>query len=81
MSRFKPTRISRRGFAIATSAFVATASLVLPLAGMAETPDPSSWVINAAKARALLADGAILLDTLGQDLKEAQPVAGAAAVV
>jgi thiosulfate/3-mercaptopyruvate sulfurtransferase len=81
MSRLTQLGISRRGFAIATLALVGTVTFGIPGTSFAETPDTSKWVIDAAKARELLADGAILLDTRGQDLKDALPVAGAASVV
>lgn len=60
------------------------ASLLLPLATLsarAETVDSSQWVIEADEARALLASGALLLDTRGQDLKDAQPLPGSVPVV
>lgn len=81
MSPLTQLGISRRGFAIATLALVGTVTFGIPGTSFAETPDTSKWVIDAAKARELLADGAILLDTRGQDLKDALPVAGAASVV
>ena len=60
------------------------ASLLLPLATLsahAETVDSTQWVIEADEARALLASGALLLDTRGQDLKDAQPLPGSVPVV
>ena len=60
------------------------ASLLLPLATLpvrAETVDSTQWVIEADEARALLGSGALLLDTRGQDLKDAQPLPGSVPVV
>jgi len=60
------------------------ASLLLPLASLplhAQTIDTAQWVIEADEARALLASGALLLDTRGQDLKDAQPLPGSVPVV
>jgi thiosulfate/3-mercaptopyruvate sulfurtransferase len=60
------------------------APLLLPLATLplhAETVDSTHWVIEAYEARALLASGALLLDTRGQDLKDAQPLPGSVPVV
>ncbi len=60
------------------------ASLLLPFATLsarAETVDSSQWLIEADEARALLASGALLLDTRGQDLKDAQPLPGSVPVV
>lgn len=61
------------------------ASLLFPalplLPASAETVGASNWVIEADEARALLASGALLLDTRGQDLKDAQPLPDAVPVV
>lgn len=69
--------LSRRAFAMATIALVGGVVPGLPSAAFAETPDAARWVIDAAKARDLLAGGAILLDARGQDLKDARPIEGA----
>ncbi len=81
MSKSSFLQISRRSFAIATIALVGGIVAGLPSGVLAETPDTSHWVIDAAKARELLAGGAVLLDTRGQDLKDERPVAGAVPVV
>lgn len=81
MSRFTLPLLSRRTFAIATLAVVGAVGFGLPRASFAETPDTANWVIDAAKARELLAEGAVLLDTRAQDLKDARPVAGATSVI
>lgn len=81
MSGFAFPKLSRRVFAIATIALVGGFSVGLPSGALAEAPDTARWVIDAAKARALLADGAVLLDTRGQDLKDERPVDGAVPVV
>lgn len=73
--------LNRRAFAIATIALVGGVVTGLPSSAFAETPDTSRWVIDAAKAQELLAGGAILLDTRGQDLKDERPVQGAVPVV
>lgn|GEM_PF-4977395 len=73
--------LNRRAFAIATIALVGGFVAGLPSGAVAEAPDTARWVIDAAKARELLAGGAILLDTRGQDLKDERPVAGAIPVV
>lgn len=81
MSRATPLQINRRVFAIATLALAGTISFGFPGASLAETQDASNWIIDAAKARELIAQGAILLDTRGQNLQAARPIAGAASVV
>jgi thiosulfate/3-mercaptopyruvate sulfurtransferase len=81
MPHFTLPRVSRRTFAIATIALVGAVGFGLPNPSIAETTDTSPWILDAAKARELLAGGAILLDTRGQDLKDARPVTGATSVV
>lgn len=81
MSRPFRLHLSRRAFAIATIALVGGVVTGVPSGAFAESPDTSRWVIDAAKARELLAGGAILLDTRGQDLKDERPVEGAVPVV
>lgn len=81
MSGYAFPKLSRRAFAIATIALVSGTAVGLPSGVLAETPDTSRWVIDASQARELLADGAILLDTRGQDLKDERPVDGAVTVV
>lgn len=80
MSLLHQTHINRRMFAMSTLVLTGALSLGFPQSAGAETPAASDWVIDAAQARALLAEGAILLDTRGQDLRDALPVAGATAV-
>ena len=58
MSKSSFLQISRRSFAIATIALVGGIVAGLPSDVLAETPDTSRWVIDAAKARELLAGGA-----------------------
>jgi thiosulfate/3-mercaptopyruvate sulfurtransferase len=71
------TLLPRRALLIAALAFP---GLTL-LPAQAETARTTQWVIEADEARALLASGALLLDTRGQDLKDAQPLAGAVPVI
>jgi thiosulfate/3-mercaptopyruvate sulfurtransferase len=80
MSLVRQTLVSRRAFAMGTLVLAGALNFGLPQSAMAETPAVSDWVIDATEARALLAEGAILLDTRGQDLRDALPVAGATAV-
>jgi len=80
MSLLRQTHINRRMFAMSTLVLTGALSLGFPQFARAETPAASDWVIDAAQARALLAEGALLLDTRGQDLRDALPVAGATAV-
>lgn len=54
---------------------------ILPAVAKAEAVDAARWVIEADEARSLLASGALLLDTRGQDLKDAQPLPGAVPVI
>lgn len=69
----------RRRFLAAALALLAAPLAITPT--HAETLDTSRWVIEADEARALLASGALLLDTRGQDLKDARPVTGAVSVI
>lgn len=80
MSLLRKTQINRRLFAMNALVLAGALGLGLPQSARAETPAASDWVIDAAQARALLAEGALLLDTRGQDLRDALPVAGATAV-
>jgi thiosulfate/3-mercaptopyruvate sulfurtransferase len=80
MSLLRQTFINRRMFAINTLVLAGALSFGLPQSAKAETLAASDWVIDAAQARALLAEGALLLDTRGEDLRDALPVSGATAV-
>lgn len=80
MSLLRKTQINRRLFAMNTLVLAGALSLGLPQSADAETLAASDWVIDAAQARALLAEGALLLDTRGEDLRDALPVSEATAV-
>lgn len=81
MSTYHLHRLNRRAFAVAAVAFAGSLSLGFASIARAEMPDTSHWVVDAAKARELLAEGGILLDARGQDLKDERPVEGAIPVV
>ncbi|WP_031326608.1 sulfurtransferase [Rhodobacter capsulatus] len=75
-SVFKSTRRAFLQLALA-----ATVVAIVPAHLRADDVDPSHWVIEADQARKLLAEGALLIDARGQDLKEDAPLQGAAAVI
>lgn len=83
-----PHRISdsrRRflGLALATAALLATPQALQPAwAGQQALTQAyaDDWVIPAADARKLIAEGATVLDVRGADLKKASPLANAVAV-
>lgn len=52
-----------------------------PLPGHATDAGTGRWVLDGDQARALLAEGALLVDAWGADLKKAAPLEGAAAVI
>jgi len=85
----KTTVLSRRN--VLASAALAAALLAAPfpqLSAVTAWADAQAdvqalsaqWVIPADKARSLIAQGALVLDVRGQDLKSAQPLANAVAV-
>lgn len=75
-SVFKSTRRAFLQLALA-----ATVVAIVPAHLRAGDVDPSHWVIEADQARKFLAEGALLIDARGQDLKDDAPLQGAAAVI
>uniref|UniRef100_A4WQI9 Rhodanese domain protein n=1 Tax=Cereibacter sphaeroides (strain ATCC 17025 / ATH 2.4.3) TaxID=349102 RepID=A4WQI9_CERS5 len=72
-------RPARRIFLLGVLAIAGFA--LAPLPGHATDAEAARWVIEADEARALLAEGALLVDARGADLKKAAPLEGAAAVI
>lgn len=79
MPRHNLIRLDRRTFAFSLAAVAGSVCFGHPQPLVAQTPDPSPWIIDAQAARDLLASGALLLDTRSVDLRDARPVDGAVA--
>ncbi len=65
---------------LAASLSLITATFLSGQIAWADGTDSSRWVIEADEARALLAAGALLLDTRGEELRTAVPLMGSTAV-
>ena len=76
---FAFSRPTRRMVLLAALALAGTA--LAPLAGRTAEIDSAHWVIEADQARALLAQGALLIDARGKDLKAKAPLEGSAGVI
>ncbi|WP_181702958.1 sulfurtransferase [Chthonobacter albigriseus] len=83
----KTLLLTRRAFSGAIASLglavaLAAAPVLVPVTHAAETAvDASRWVVDAAAARSLVEKGALVLDTRGADLKSAEPLDGAVAVI
>lgn len=74
--------ISRRGFVGAALSLATLLSIAAgPRPAQATEPASAQWVVDAPTALDLIAQGAIVLDTRGDDLKKAAPLEGAQPVV